>query len=72
MYKMNAGSGNVTTEGNFNKKTTDLVSKFKNAYLDQGGDIKNLSQVTKMVFKEGKVTPEGKRVFDDVMKKSKK
>lgn len=31
MYKMKPGSKNITTEGNFNKKTDSLVSQFKNA-----------------------------------------
>lgn len=71
-YKMDPGSKNKNTEGTFSEKNAITLAKFQDAYLSTGGDIKNLQQVSKQAFTDGKLNPQASRMVSETIAAAKK
>lgn len=71
-YNMNPGSKNKNTEGTFSEKNAITLAKFQDAYLSTGGDIKQLQQVSKQAFTDGKINPQAARMVRETVARAKK
>lgn len=71
-YDMIPGSKNKNTEGTFSEKNAITLAKFQDAYLSTGGDIKQLQQISKQAFTDGKVNPRAARMVSETIAKAKK
>tara|TARA_A100001015_G_scaffold184236_1_gene204988 strand:- start:71 stop:298 length:228 start_codon:yes stop_codon:yes gene_type:complete len=71
-YDMIPGSKNKNTEGTFSEKNAITLAKFQDAYLSTGGDIKQLQQISKQAFTDGKVNPRAVRMVSETIAKAKK
>lgn len=71
-FNMIPGSKNKDTKGTFSEQNTITLEKFQNAYLDTGGDVSQLDQVSRQAFTDGRLNPQASRMVSETIARAKK